>query len=346
MASDFHSAFPIARRMVGPGAPVAVIAEAGVAHFGDPDKAVALVDLAADAGADFFKTQAFVTDALVAPSLPDWRDRLRPKEVDFAFLRRMKDRCEARGIPFLCTPHDETALGWCLDLDVPAFKIGSGERGNLPFLRRIAALGRPVVASVGLHGEDDVRALIAAVTEGGCRELALLHCVTSYPTPTEQVHLRAMDRLRQIFPGPVGYSDHTVGHLACLAAAARGACLIEKHITLDFDVPNAQDWKVSCGPDDFAAFVRDVRAVDTMLGRPEVVRRDCAAAAEGWAVKCLVAARDLPAGTILQADMLAAMRAGTGGLAPSEAGPLAGRRLARPLAAGQKLSPDDLAGDP
>lgn len=100
--------------------------------------------------------------------------------------------------------------------------------------------------------------MLATIASEGLEELALLHCVTSYPTPLEQVNLRAMDRMRELFAGPVGYSDHTQGHQVVLAAVARGASIVEKHITLDFDVPNAQDWKVSCGPDDFAAFARKI----------------------------------------------------------------------------------------
>src|SRR5207244_2049117 len=146
--------------------------------------------------------------------------------------------------------HDETRIPWLKELDVPAVKAGSGERNNPGFLKRLAALGRPMIVSTGMYREVDVSEDVEACAAGGCDRLALLHCVTSYPTPSNEVNLAAMDRLRAIFPGPVGYSDHTANGLAVLAAVARGARIVEKHITIRRDVPNAQDWKVSAGPED------------------------------------------------------------------------------------------------
>jgi N-acetylneuraminate synthase/N,N'-diacetyllegionaminate synthase len=312
-----------------------------VAHFGDPDKADTLVDLAADAGADVFKTQAFVTDTLVSSHLEEWRDRLRPKEVSLEFLRRMKDRCDGRGIVFMCTAHDEKALEWVDDLDVPAYKIGSGERGNTPYLREIAKRGKPVILSTGMYGEEDIGVALGAFADAGCRELAILHCITSYPTPFDQVNLRAMERIREIFPGPVGYSDHTKGGHAALAAVALGADVIEKHIALDFDVPNAQDWKVSAGPDDLSDLIRRLREVEAMLGEGRIKVQDCERPALNWALKSLVATRDLPAGTVLEPDMVAAKRPG-GGLPPSDMDSILGRRLTFAVSADQAITKDGL----
>lgn len=338
----FKSRFTIAGRPVGGGAPVLVIAEAGVNHFGDLGKARALVELAADGGADVFKTQAFSTDRLVAASLPEWRERLRSKEVGFDFLAAMKRYCDDRGLAFMCTAHDDSVLPWLDDLDVPAFKVGSGERDNLPYFQAIAERGKPVVLSTGMYRPADVARALETFARAGCTELALLHCVTSYPTPYDQVNLRAMDALREMFAGPVGYSDHTDGHHAVLAAVARGAEVIEKHITLDFDVPNAQDWKVSAGPDDFADLVRQVREVTASLGRGGKVVQACEEAAEGWAVKSLVAERDLAAGTVLAADMLVAKRSGSG-LSPAHLDDVVGRTLGADLAADEPLAWDRLA---
>ena len=339
---DYETSITIGERAVGGGAPVLVIAEAGVAHFGDPDKADALVDLAADAGADVFKTQAFVTDNLVSSRLAEWRDRLRPKEVSFAFLRHMKDRCDSRGILFMCTAHDEKALAWVDDLDVPAYKIGSGERGNTPYLREIAKRGKPVILSTGMYREEDIGEALETFADVGCRELAILHCITSYPAPFDQVNLRAMERIRKIFPGPVGYSDHTEGGHAVLAAVARGADVVEKHIALDFDVPNAQDWKVSAGPDDLPDLIRRLREVEAMLGEGRIEVQDCEWPALDWALKSLVATRDLPAGTVLGSDMVTAKRPG-GGLAPSELESVLGRRLKEALDTDQPITRDSLA---
>lgn len=342
MTGPFANQFEIAGRPVGGSAPVLFIAEAGVAHFGDIGKAMALVDLAAESGADVFKTQAFRTEALVSAGLPDWRRRLASKEVGFEFLARIKERCDARNITFLCTPHDETVLPWLETLDVPAYKIGSGERGNLSFLRRIASYGKPVIVSTGMYTEHDVEQALDALASGGCTQAALLHCITSYPCPYEQVNLRAMDVLRARFAGPVGYSDHTDGHHAVLAAVALGARVVEKHITLDFNVPDAQDWKVSAGPEDLARLVRNVREVEAALGVAEKRPQQCEEGALTWALKSLVVVRSLPAGAVLSADDLTAKRPG-GGIAPQDIQRVIGKRLVRDVSPDKALSWDVLA---
>lgn len=338
---SFQPLIEIAGVPVGPEAPVYIIAEAGVAHFGDLGKAIALVDLAAEAGASAFKTQAYTTDSLISPRLPEWRERLRIKEVSLDFIARMKERCDQHGLTFLCTAHDPSVVSWLDELQVPAYKIGSGERGNLPFLRELASRGKPVILSTGMYEEPHLLKTLAVLAEANLRQLALLHCVTAYPTPMDQLNLRAMDRMRELFSGPVGYSDHTSGHRAALAAVARGAHIIEKHITLDFNVPNAQDWKVSCGPDDLADFVRGLRDVEVMLGRPVLEVQDCERPALNWALKSLVAAAQLPAGTLLEDRHLLSMRPGDG-ISPAQLQQILGRRLRRDLAQGEPLQWDDL----
>jgi N,N'-diacetyllegionaminate synthase len=338
---SFHSGFSIGSRRVGPGEPVLIIAEAGVSHFGDPAKALDLVDMAATAGADVFKTQAYVTDTLLSATLPEWRERLRPKEVGFDFIARMKAACDDRGLLFMCTAHDESVLAWLDQLQVPAFKIGSGERNNTPYFRAIASRGKPVLLSTGMYSSSDVQEALMTFADAGLDEVALLHCVTSYPTPYEQVNLGAMQALRELFPGPVGYSDHTRGHHVPLAAVALGAQIIEKHITLDFNVPNAQDWKVAAGPDDFADFVRSIREVEAARGNGLKGPQACEQPALHWALKSLVAARPLSAGTRLQSSDVLAKRAG-GGIAPNQIDAIAGRTLARDVAADEALAWEDL----
>jgi N-acetylneuraminate synthase/N,N'-diacetyllegionaminate synthase len=320
---------------------VLIIAEAGVAHFGSREKALALVDLAADAGADVFKTQAFSTDEMISSRLPEWRERMRPKEVGFDFIAAMKARCDERGLPFMCTAHDESVLPWLDELDVPAFKIGSGERGNTPYIRRLAERGKPIVLSTGMYDEADIDQVIAAIGDAGCRRLALLHCVTSYPTPPEEVNLRAMNTIARLFPGPVGYSDHTRGDLAVLGAVALGARVIEKHIALDFDIPNAQDWKVACGPHDFPELIRRIRDIERMIGDARKIARPCETPALEWALKSLVAVRDLPSGSVLDASMLTAKRPGDG-VSPAQLPEVLGKVLVRPLAADEPLTFDAL----
>jgi N,N'-diacetyllegionaminate synthase len=328
--------------MVGPAAPVFVVAEAGVAHFGDMALAEQLVDLATAGGADAFKTQFFDVDQLIARRAGEWRDRLRPRNLTLDQARTLKARCDRAGLLFMATAHDPSRVSWLEALDVPAVKIGSGERNNPSFVRELASLGRPVVLSTGMYRETDVREALDACAAAGNNRVALLHCVTSYPTPPGEVNLAAMERLRQIFPGPVGYSDHTVDRLAVVAAVARGARLVEKHITILRDVPNAQDWKVSEDAAGFRQLVADIRRVEAMVGSGEKAPASCEAAAETWAMKSLVAARDLPAAHVLTEDDLLAKRPGDG-LRPSRIEEVVGRPLRRALSADDPVRADDVA---
>lgn len=339
--AHFDTYFEIDGKPVGGEAPCYVIAEAGVAHFGDPAKALRLVELAADAGADAVKFQLFRADTMISGrSSPEWIERMRSRELPFEAFARIAAHAKAHGITFMCTAHEPDALDYLTALGVPAFKVGSGEVGNWPFIADHARRGRPLIISTGMYDAAQIDALIGAVAASGNRALGLLHCVTAYPTPPDEINLRAMDALRDRFPGPVGYSDHTAGHAIPLAAVARGAKILEKHITLDFDIPDAQDWKVSCGPDDLAAFVAAIRAIEASLGdgekAPSQRERDAI-----WARKSLVAATDLPAGTVIGEAHLAAKRPGTG-ISPAEIAAVLGRRLGRPLAADEIVEWDAL----
>lgn len=333
----FARSIRIGDRNVSRSEPVLIIAEAGVSHFGDMGLARDLVDLAAEAGADVWKTQLFDVDRLFAGSVPEWRERLRPRNLTLDEAHELKDRCTAKGLSFMATAHDESRIEWLEALDVPAVKVGSGERNNTPFLERLANMGKPLVLSTGMYGEEDVREALATLAAAGCREVALLHCVTSYPTPADEVSLAAMDRLAALFPGPVGYSDHTEDFLAVLGAVARGARIIEKHITILRDVPDAQDWKVAAGPDDFGRLVADIRRMEAMIG--EKVKRPaaCEEAGIGWATKSLVAVRDLASGHVLAATDLVGKRPG-GGITPNRTDEVVGRRLKTALAADTALT--------
>lgn len=333
----------IGGRRVGPGDPCYVIAEGGVSHFGQMNKARELIDLACAAGADVYKTQHYHTDLLVGPSAPDWRERLRIKEMPDEAIREMQVYSLERGMPFLCTPHDEQALVF-LDqvLDVPAMKIGSGEVENWPFLAKVAATRKPVILSTGMYELRQIREAIQVLADNGCKQLAILHCVTVYPASPALVNLKVMEKIREFFTGPVGYSDHTEGTAVPLAAVALGADIIEKHITLDRDVPNAQDWKVSCDPTNFAPFVADVRTIEAARGGGPKVLSDYEQRSIQWARKSITAAVDIPANAIIAQDMLIAQRPGLG-LPPSRLAEVVGRRTCRPIGTGEVLTSELLA---
>lgn len=340
--SGFASHFRVGSRAVGPGEPCLIIAEAGVNHFGSLEKAFRLVDLAKQSGADIVKFQHFKTDLLVSHVAPDWRERLRSKELSDDQLIEIKDYADAVGMEFLCTPHDESAFALLRDrFDLGAFKIGSGEVENWGFLEQVARVGKPVILSTGMYDLDQVRCAIQVLGDAGCTELALLHCVTSYPTPPNDVHLRAMEELRSLFPGPIGYSDHTTGIAVPLAAVALGAHIVEKHITLDRDVPNAQDWKVSCDATTLPAFVAQVREIEAALGVAIKTRQAIEENAFAWARKSLCLRTFVPSGTCLGANDLVAQRPGTG-ISPARIAEFVGRRTVRDLAVGEMLNVEDL----
>ena len=338
--SGFPTHFEIEGRRIGPGEPCYVIAEAGVSHFGEIEKAYQLIDLTVSARADIFKTQHYYTDRLVGPSAPEWRERLRTKELPDEAIRLMQRRCRERGVPFLCTPHDDLAIEFLdNELSVPAFKIGSGEVENWPFLARIAKSGKPAILSTGMYEIAQIRDAIKVMQDNGCPALAVLHCVTSYPADAALINLKVMDRIREFFPGPVGYSDHTEGTAVPLAAVALGADIVEKHITIDRDVPNAQDWKVSCDPSNFARFIADVREIEKARGGGPKVLSEAERKSMLWARKSLTAAVDIPAGTKIAASMLLAQRPGSG-LPGSRIGELIGKAARRDIPAGTIVSPD------
>jgi N,N'-diacetyllegionaminate synthase len=312
MSFKFNSTISIAGRNIGPGQPVFVVAEAGVAHFGSLEKAFQLVDMAHKAGADAVKFQAFRTEELVGSQSPEWRRRLASRELPLKAFEEIADYCRQVGITFFATAHDEVSLNFLHKMEMPVYKIGSGEVTNWPFIEHVAGLGRPVMISTGMYSQKELAALRQALVKVGNPDIAILHCVTRYPTPAEDVDLAAMDHLAETFKTVTGYSDHTKGFHIPLAAVARGACIIEKHISLDFDVPDAQDWKVSCGPENLAEMVSQIREVEAAISNPARSISAEEAQSREWARKSLVAKINIPAGTVIDKSMLAAKRPGTG----------------------------------
>ena len=327
MSRRFAETFLIGERPVGRGCSVYVIAEAGVAHFGSEEKALQLVDLAADSGADAVKFQIFDVAALIAPELASWRERLGSRQLPYDAFVRIKAHCISRGIPFLATAHDEPSLQFVSALGVPAYKVGSGEVGNWPFLKRIAALGKPVIVSTGMYEDAQIGEALNTLASAGQTDVAVLHCVTRYPTPPQEAALGNIVSLRERFDAVVGYSDHTRGFHMPLAAVALGARIIEKHITLDFDVPDAQDWKVSCGPADLRLFIDQLREVEAGLGARPLGPSDAERDNKIWATKSLVTSRPILAGTPIASADLTAKRPGTG-VPPSRIGDVIGRKAA------------------
>lgn len=350
-----------------------IIAEAGVNHDGDGAAAVALVDAAAEAGADALKLQTFRTQLLVsddAPQAPYQRERspaasqaemLRRLELDADAHRAVAKRCAERGIEFLSTPFDPPSLSLLMELDVQRLKVASGELTNGPMLLRMARTGLPLIVSTGMATLDEVADALAIIAWGrgsadgvptdeelarerasvlagdsvGLGGVTVLHCTSSYPTDPSHVNLRAMQTLSEGVHLPVGYSDHTVGDAVAIAAVARGAVVIEKHLTLDRSRPGP-DHAASIDPGGFAALVRAIREVEMALGDRTKQPSPSELAVRDVARRSVVAARAVRAGTILTEEDLVALRPG-GGLPPNEVWRLIGTRATRDLLPGEFL---------
>ena len=346
--------FRIGPRLIGGGAPCFVIAEAGVNHDGDPERARRLVEAAAAAGADAVKFQTFDAGRLATTAAPkaayqvattgdgeSQLEMLRRLQLSNEAHRMLAEAARAAGLIFLSTPFDPPSADLLDSLDVPAFKLSSGELTNLPFLAYVAAKRRPLLVSTGMADLAEVEAAVDTIHETGARDLALLHCVSSYPAAPEDANLRAMDTLAARFQVPVGFSDHTLGLEVALAAVARGACVLEKHVTLDRTAPGP-DHAASLEPAEFAALVRGVRRVEAALGHgrkePAAAEADVARVAR----RSLVASRDIPEGAALTAGAVTALRPGTG-LSPALLPSLLGRRARHAIAAGTLITLDMLS---
>ena len=345
--------FRIGDRHLGAGAPVYVIAEAGVNHGGDVDRALELVDAAADAGADAVKFQTFDPQAVVVAGgrpaqyqrertgTEDQRAMLAGVALDAAAFGRIAAHARGRGITFLSTPFDEGSAELLDRLGVQAFKVGSGELTNLPFLEALARRRRPMLISTGMADLVEIEAAVTTVRRGGAEQIALLHCVSSYPTPAEEANLRAIDTLREAFGDiVVGYSDHCLGLDVSLAAVARGADIIERHVTLDRAAPGP-DHALSLTPAELADLVERVRTVRSALGDGVKVAQPSERDVMAVARRSLVAARNLRAGDLVRADDVTAKRP-AGGLAPARLPGLVGRRLACDVPADRALSEQHL----
>jgi N,N'-diacetyllegionaminate synthase len=333
---------------------VAIIAEAGVNHNGDVAAALRLVDAAAEAGADFVKFQTFDPDLLATPDADkaayqvqttgdgeSQRDMLKKLVLSKADHRRLKTHCSDRGIEFLSTPFDNASVDMLLELDVPAIKISSGDLTNHLLLRHVASTGKPMIVSTGMATIAEIADAMDAMRDAGAEDITLLHCVTDYPADPADANLRAIAPLANRFGVPAGYSDHTRGITVAVAAAALGAVIIEKHITLDRTLPGP-DQQASLEPEEFAALVSGIRTVERALGTGEKIpsareRRNVAAAR-----RSLVSARGIAKDAVITAEDLTVMRPGTG-MPPAAMDTVVGRKTNRAIAPGTVLTEDMLS---
>jgi N,N'-diacetyllegionaminate synthase len=334
--------------------PVFVIAEAGVNHNGELGLALRLCDAAKAGGADAVKFQTFRAEDLVVPGAPtaEYQKRQTGEQDQFGMLRklelthaqheRIRDHCDAIGIEFFSTPFSVEAVDMLVALGVKRLKMPSGELTHRALVEHACATGLPVILSTGMATLDEVREALqwAGEVRTSLDGLSVLHCTSAYPAPDEALNLRAIATLREAFKLPVGYSDHSEGIEASLAAVSLGATIIEKHVTLDRTMAGP-DHAASLEPNEFAAMVRGIRRISAMLGdgvkEPRAAERDAARVAR----RSIVAAVDIPAGAALREDMLACRRPATG-IAPREWDRVLGAKARRAIPAGTVLQWDGL----
>jgi N-acetylneuraminate synthase len=339
----------VGERWIGAGEPCYVIAEAGSNHNGHLEQALALIDVAAEAGADAVKFQGFRARTLyprtagMSDYLRDPRpiyDIIEAMELAPAWLPTLAEHCRARAVHFLCTPFDEE---WVERLDpyVPAFKLASYEMSHLPLARAVLSRGKPVFASTGAHALDEVRPLLEVARETGNASVVMLQCTAAYPTPPHAVNARAIVTLREATGHLVGLSDHSRDPvIAPVVAVALGACVIEKHFTLSNRMPGP-DQRFAVEPGELKRLVQSVRQAEAVLGSGDKTVLAVEEELRRFALRSVFSVRAIGAGETFSADNVRVLRNGANapGLSPGAYPRLLGRRAAKDIPADVPLTP-------
>ncbi len=324
---QFSHRIPLGLRSISAGDPVYIIAEAGVNHGGDMELAKRLIDCAAEAGADAVKFQAFRTAHLILEDVAkagyqqqttdkaeSQADMLRKLELAQDQYRELKQHCDTAGLTFLITPFDEVSLDELDALDLDAYKVASTDTTNLPFLIKLAQRGKPIFLSTGMSYLSEVEMALKEISKYN-RDVVLLQCTANYPILDSEANLNVIETFKRHFNILVGYSDHSVGIGAAPYAVPMGACVVEKHFTLNKD-SEGPDHRASLDPQELKAFVRQVRTIEQYLGthvkKPTISELGTRASLQ----KCLVATRPISKGATFRADDLIAKRTGGRGISP------------------------------
>lgn len=325
--------------------PILIIAEAGVNHNGDLDLAKQMIDVAVDAGADLVKFQTFSADRLATRDVKkaDYQSvNMGSAETQHQMLSRLElsanmhheliAYCAKRNIGFFSTGFDIESVNFLISLDINRFKIPSGEITNLPYLRHIGKFGKRIIISTGMATLGDIEAAINVLEQAGTPRslITVLHCTTEYPTPMSEVNLHAMKSIQAAFGVAVGYSDHTAGIEVAIAAVVLGATVIEKHFTLDKNLPGP-DHKASLEPDELKAMIAAIRNIEIALG--DGIKRPTPSESynKPMARKSLVASKPIMAGEVLSDENISIKRSGTG-ISPMNWDDVIGRKAVRDFA--------------
>jgi len=334
---------------IGEGEPCFIIAEVGVNHNGDVNLAKKLIEVAREAGAEAVKFQTFKAEEVVTQSAKKagyQKETTSSEESQFEMIKKLElsgrdfeelsTYAREKGVIFLSSPFDKGSVDLLDRLGVPAFKVGSGEITNFPLLKHIAGKKKPIILSTGMSTLGEIEEALKIIQEEGVEEIILLHCVSCYPAKIEDMNLRAMETLRYAFKLPVGLSDHSIGITMPIAAAALGACVIEKHFTLDKNLPGP-DHRASLEPEELKQMVKAIRDVERALG--DGVKRPSAEEEENKKVarRSLVARVDIPEGAVITEEMLDVKRPGIG-IEPRYLDIVVGRKAKKNIKPGELIT--------
>jgi len=342
----------IAGREIGSETAPYIIAELSANHNGSIETALKIIEAAYDAGADAVKIQTYRPDTITLKSdLPDfqitdglWKgytlwDLYEWAHTPWEWHKDLFAFAKKLGITIFSSPFDPTAVDFLEDLDAPAYKVASFEAIDLPLIKYIASTGKPMIISTGMADADEIQEALDAAREGGCTQIALLHCVSGYPAPASDYNLRTIPNMAKRYGTIVGLSDHTLDSATAIASVALGAAIIEKHVTLD-RTGGGPDDSFSLEPDDLAALCRDAKTAWCALGEASYARKS----SEQDNVKfrrSLYFVKNLEAGDIIKPGDIRSIRPGYG-LAPKHYEKLFGLKLCRPAKSGTPLSIKDL----
>lgn len=313
----------IADKIIGEGEPCFIIAEAGVNHNGDIELAKELIDAARNARVDAVKFQTFKAEKVVTQNAEkaEYQKETTEKGSQYEMIKKLElteegfndlaNYAKKKNIVFLSSPFDKESVDLLDGINVPVFKVASGEITNFPLLTHIAKKGKPIILSTGMTTLGEVEEALNVIRSEGVKDIILLHCVSDYPAKMKDVNLRAMETLKHAFKLPVGFSDHTLGITVPIAAVTLGACVMEKHFTLDKNL-SGPDHKASLEPDELKEMVQAIRDVEQALG--DGIKRSTKNEDEVKRVvrRSIVARVDIPDGTIITGDMIEVKRPGTG----------------------------------
>ncbi len=352
---DAPTEIAIAGRAIGPGQPPYVIAEMSANHKGELDRALRIIAMAQEAGADAVKLQTYRADTItIDHDGPAFRideglwagrrlyDLYQEAFTPWEWHERLFDEGRRLGITVFSSPFDPTAVDLLAGLAAPAYKIASFEIVDLPLIQRVAREGRPTIISTGMASAAEIAEAVEAARVAGCRDLVLLHCISGYPTPIGESNLRTITDLAAHHGCLVGLSDHTMGITAAVAAVALGACVIEKHVTLS-RAEGGHDAAFSLEPDELKALVETSRAAWQALGAVRYGPKDVEAQSLRHR-RSLYAVGDIAAGEAIDETKVRSIRP-AGGLAPKHLPQVLGRRARQPIAKGTPISWDLLTAD-